>query len=230
MKVLACLVSAALLLPVAAQTPPPDPAPAPSEPAPTPSEPTPAPSQPAPQQPTPTPPPTTPAPQPTPPPPPPPPPPQPKPQAAWKQKIFFGGGVGASFGDVDYVEVSPMIGYRLTPRIHTGVGVFYRWKNDDRYGVSVDTHDWGGSLFGQLQLFRGFFAHAEYEYVDYEYQTLTGTSSQSDTNTLAGLGFSRGGRAGVYGLALYNFSYDENDPTEAYDSPWVYRVGVSFGF
>jgi hypothetical protein len=138
--------------------------------------------------------------------------------------------VGASFGDVDYVEVSPMIGYRLTPRFHTGVGVFYRWKNDDRYGVSVDTHDWGGSLFGQLQLFRGFFAHAEYEYVDYEYQTLTGTSSQSDTNTLAGLGFSRGGRAGVYGLALYNFSYDENDPTEAYDSPWVYRVGVSFGF
>jgi len=149
---------------------------------------------------------------------------------AWKQKIFFGGGVGASFGDVDYVELSPMVGYRLTPRVTTGIGLFYRWKNDDRFGYSVDTNDWGGSLFGQLRLFRGIFAHAEYEYIDYEYQTLAGTESRSDTNTLAGLGWNRGGRAGVYALALYNFSYDDNDPTEAYDSPWVYRVGVSFGF
>ena len=139
--------------------------------------------------------------------------------------------MGASFGDVDYVEVSPIVGYRLTQRVTAGVGLFYRWKNDDRFGYSIDMSDWGGSLFGQLKLFRSFFAHAEYEYVDYEYQTLGGTTaSRSDTNTLAGLGFQRGGRAGVYGLALYNFSYDDNDPTEAYDSPWVYRVGVSFGF
>ena len=223
MKVLAWVVSAALLLPAAAQTPPPDPAPTPSEP--TPPEPTPAPPQPVPQQPTPTPPPTTP------PQPPPPPPPPPKQPAAWRQKLFFGGGVGASFGVVDYVEVAPMIGYRLTPRVTTGVGLFYRWKNDDRYGVSLDTSDWGGSLFGQLHLFRGLFAHAEYEYVDYEYATLTGTDNDSDTNVLAGLGINRArGRTGAYATVLYNFSYDENDPREAYDSPWVYRLGVSMGF
>jgi len=139
--------------------------------------------------------------------------------------------VGASFGDVDYVEVSPLIGFRVTSRLSTGVGVFYRWKNDDRFNSSVDTQDWGASLFGRLVLFRGIFAHAEYEYVDYEYLTVTGTESDTDTNVLGGLGFSRGaGRAGFYALALYNFSYDDNDVLEPYDSPWIYRVGVSVGF
>jgi hypothetical protein len=150
---------------------------------------------------------------------------------AWKEKLFFGGGVGASFGDIDYVEVSPMVGYRLTPRLSTGLSVFYRWKNDERFNASIDTEDWGASFFGQLGLFRAFFAHAEYEYVDYEYQTLSGIGSDTDTNLLAGLGINRGGRrSGVYALALYNFDYDEDDPLEPYDSPWVYRVGVSVGF
>jgi len=215
MKVLAWVVSAALVLPAVAQTPPPTPTPDPNQPAPTPA-------------------PTAPAPQPTPPPPPPPPPPAPTAptRPAWKDKIFFGGGVGASFGVVDYVELAPMVGYRLTPRVTTGVGLFYRWKNDDRYGVSIDTSDWGGSLFGELKLFRAFFAHAEYEYVNYEYATLAGnTDSASDNNLLAGLGINRArGRSGAYALVLYNFSYDDNNPTEAYDSPWVYRVGFSMGF
>lgn len=124
-----------------------------------------------------------------------------------------------------------MVGYHLNQRVTTGVGLFYRWKNDDRYGVSLDTSDWGGSIFGQLNLLRGLFAHAEYEYVNYEYATLAGTDTSSDNNVLAGLGLSRGrGRTGAYALVLYNFSYDDNDPTEAYDSPWVYRVGFSMGF
>ena len=225
MRFVGLLISAAILAhPVLAQTPPPEQPP----PATDAQQPTPSP-EPPPPEPTPTP--TPPPPPPPAPPPAPPPTPPPPPASDWKSRLFFGGGVGASFGDVDYVEVSPLVGFRVTNRLSTGVGVFYRWKNDDRFNSSVDTQDWGASLFGRLVLFRGIFAHAEYEYVDYEYLTVTGTGSDTDTNVLGGLGFSRGaGRAGFYALALYNFSYDEDDLLEPYDSPWIYRVGVSVGF
>jgi len=210
MRILAVAALAVFVVgPALAQTPAPE-TPPPTEP--------PAPTAPPPAQP-----PTTPPPAPAPVPP-------PAQGSRWQDRMFIGGGVGLSFGDIDYVEISPIVGYRLTERITTGLGVFYRWKSDDRFEESVDTSDWGASLFGRLALFRGMFGQVEYEYVDYEYATLTGTSSSDDTNLLAGLGISRGGRAGFYALALYNFSYDEDDPFEPYDSPWVYRVGVSFGF
>jgi hypothetical protein len=161
------------------------------------------------------------------------PPPAPTPPPAWKDKLYFGGGVGASFGDIDYVELAPLVGYRLHPRVATGVRLFYRWKSDDRYANSVSTSDYGGNLFMNLSVFGPWFGAVEYEYVDYEYATPLGaTFRESDSNLLAGVGFSRraGGRAGLYATALYNFSYDDNDPFEPYDSPWVYRVGVTFGF
>ena len=41
---------------------------------------------------------------------PPPPPPPPKQRPAWKDKLYFGGGVGLSFGDIDYVELAPLVG------------------------------------------------------------------------------------------------------------------------
>jgi hypothetical protein len=177
-----------------------------------------------------------------PPPPPPSPPPQPPPQAQAEappapapaaSKWFFGGGIGASFGDVDYIEIAPLIGYRLHPRVSTGLGVFWRDRSDDRYSPSVDTTDYGGSLFAQALVTRPIFVHAEYEYVDYEYPTVDGGTARDSTSSFflgAGVYQPLGGRAGLYASALYNLSYDADDLSSPYDSPWVYRVGVSVGF
>ncbi len=161
------------------------------------------------------------------------PPPPPAPRLEWKDKLYFGGGVGASFGDVDYVELAPLVGYQLHPRVSVGLGLLYRWKSDDRFAVEQNTSDYGGSLYGRFTVYQQIFAQVEYEYLDYEYATSTGgTFRDSDSSVLAGAGFFQpmGGHAGLYASALYNFSYDENDLASAYDSPWVYRVGVTFGF
>jgi hypothetical protein len=159
--------------------------------------------------------------------------PPPPTRPAWREKLYFGGGVGASFGDIDYVELAPLVGYRMHPRVAVGARLFYRWKSDDRYASSVDTSDYGANLFTQLSVFGPWFGALEYEYIDYEYATVSGaTFRESDSNFLAGAGFYRGvgGHAGFYASALYNFSYDDDDPFEPYDSPWVYRFGVTFGF
>ena len=156
------------------------------------------------------------------------PPPAPKPS-----KWFFGGGIGASFGDVQYIEIAPMVGYRVHPRFTTGVGAFWRSRDDKRYSPSISTDDYGGSVFGEFYLTRAIFAHVEYEYTNWEYPVSSGgTTRSSSSNYFVGAGFFKplGGNVGFYASALYNLSYESNDLTSPYDSPWVYRFGVSVGF
>jgi len=190
---------------------------------------TPPPTQPAqPTQP-------TPAPVPPPPPPPPPVPPEPAapPAAPKPQRLFIGGGVGLSFGTVDLVEISPILTYRVLPRLDLGTGVFYRYRSDDRYEPSFEANDYGASVFAQVWTVRNLFLQAEYSYENYEYPLTEGGTERTGYNSfLAGVGFSQsmGRGAGMYASVLYNFNYDENDLLNPYSSPWVYRVGFGVGF
>jgi hypothetical protein len=160
-------------------------------------------------------------------------PPPPPPRPAWKDRMFVGGGVGLGFGDVDFVSVEPLIGVHLSPKVSVGVSLLYRWTQDGRYNPDVSTTDYGARGFAQFYPVPGFFLEAEYEYLDYEYvQSDLTTVRSSTSDVLAGAGISRplGGKSSLYASALYNFSYDANDPTRPYDSPWVYRFGVAVGF
>jgi len=147
--------------------------------------------------------------------------------------MFYGGWLGLSFGDVDYIEVAPLVGVNLNPRVGIGASLLYRWRNDNRYGQDLNTTDYGASAFVRGHLTGGLFAQAEYEYIDYEYiQYDLSTDRDSASSVLAGLGFSTavGRGAGAYILGMYNFSYDENDYYYPYDSPWVIRAGIGVGF
>lgn len=170
-----------------------------------------------------------------------PPQPQPAPQAAlpppqrpaWKDKLFVGGGIGASFGTVDYIEIAPIVGYRVIPKLALGGGVSYTYRHDDRYTPSFTANDYGANVFMQFYAYGPLFLQAEYDYQNYQYLNYDGTKSRSNYDSfLAGVGFNQSfkGRAGIYASVLYNLSYDANDPTNPYSSPWVYRIGASVGF
>jgi hypothetical protein len=148
-------------------------------------------------------------------------------------RLYFGGGVGAGFGDVDFVEVAPLVGFQVTNRISTGVGVLYRWRNDSRSSPDLTTTDYGSNVFTRVSFIGPLFLGAEYEYLTYEYRDSTGGKTRDRVSSvLAGPGVSwrTGGHSAFYAQALYNLSYDNNDPTSAYDNPWVYRTGVTFAF
>jgi len=157
----------------------------------------------------------------------------PPPKKTWKDTMFFGGGVGLGFGDVDYVSLEPLVGWHVHPKIALGVTPMYRWTNDSRYPDSVSTTDYGLRGFAQYFPVPNFFGELEYEYLDYEYvQPDLDTARTTANNVFVGGGISRplGGKAAFFASALYNLSYDGNDPARAYDSPWVFRVGVAAGF
>jgi len=147
-------------------------------------------------------------------------------------RVWFGGGVGLGFGDVDYVSVEPVVGFNVTSKISVGGGLIYRSTKDGRASPSFRTTDYGADVFTRYRVLGPVFLQAEYEHLRYEY-SLGGAKERDDFDSvLAGAGFSTplGGRASFFALALYNFSYDAEDLQSPYADAWSYRAGVSFGF
>jgi len=152
-----------------------------------------------------------------------------KPKSSIKDRLFFGGGVGASFGTVDYVEIAPMLGFRVVPRVDLGLQPFYRWTSSS----SGSTNDYGARVFARVRIVSSFFGEADYQYTSYEYPIYGGGTTRSTHNAfLAGAGYtvSLGHSAGLYFSALYDFTYQGNDPYRPYDSPVQLQVGVAVGF
>ncbi len=152
-----------------------------------------------------------------------------------KDRMFFGGGLGLSFSSYyDYFSVSPIVGYKITDKLAGGLMFQYRYTKYKTYNPSIKTNDYGISPFLRYNVWGPIFLHTEYEFLNYEYP-ITPTESRRITfnSFLAGGGFFQplGRNAGLFAMALYNFSYRSNttDP-QAYDSPWVFRVGITAGF
>jgi len=149
-----------------------------------------------------------------------------------RDRLFFGGGLGLSFGSVDYVEIAPLVGYQLSPQASVGGSLIFRYRNDDRYRESLSTTDYGGSLFGRYHVWNPLFVHAEAEYLSFEYIRFDLSTERDNFTSLfvgPGVNWPIGGRTSMFALALYNLAYDSGEPSP-YDSPWIIRFGVGVGF
>ena len=155
------------------------------------------------------------------------------PVGAQDSNVFYGGGIGLSFGTIDYIEVAPLIGIQVTDEFSTGINLVYRYRDDSRYSPSLSTNDYGGGVFARYRVLPNLFAQTEYEYLNFEYYDFNGNKdSDSYSSFLVGGGLSQpiGTNAALHVAVLYNFSYSESDLYRPYDSPWILRVGVSAGF
>ena len=146
---------------------------------------------------------------------------------------WFGGGLGFSFGgEVYYLEVEPLVGYRATDNTTVGGGLIYRQRKDERFEPTFSTNDYGASAFVRYHVIPRMFLQGEYEYLSYEFRQFDGSTDRDDFGSvLGGLGYSEpiGPRSGFFASMLYNFSYDD-DERSPYDSPWVVRFGIGVRF
>jgi outer membrane protein assembly factor BamA len=147
-------------------------------------------------------------------------------------KIFFGGGAGFSLSsNQTNITVTPMIGYKITQRLMSGVSGTYQYVKIKQPSRTVNNY--GGSLFSIYQLNSFLFAQAEYERLSFEYFTdpfFEQRTRSTYNSMLVGLGTfsSLGGRSSFWLTAMYNLLYDSNEPGP-YNSPWVIRAGVGVG-
>jgi hypothetical protein len=162
----------------------------------------------------------------------------------WLEKVHYGGNVWGGFFGSLYVDIAPMVGYEITEAgMIAGLGAtfVYQGGEDNQFAV-------GPRLFVRQPIWRSFFAHAEYEFVNadesqfYSYLKPI-NSSQAPPPTefkrkwegspIIGLGMYQGRnreQGGSFISVMYNLGY----PNRGYispqgiggnDSPFVLRIG-----
>ena len=91
-----------------------------------------------------------------------------------KQRFYLGGTGGLSFGSVTYIEVAPLVGYKVTDRFSIGVNpkyTFIHFKpsyNGQFYSQDYKTSIYGGSFFARYFILDNVFLSGEYEVNNFE--------------------------------------------------------------
>ena len=162
-------------------------------------------------------------------------------------KLWFGGGVGLGISSSTFnLSLSPMVGYKLTPAWSAGVRIpfdynYARLLNTNGSVITYSNVDWGLGAFTRYKLFRGVFAHTEFNHlwlkepvastiggylIDPENPDRLLLESRQGNEWNLGLGYSSGNRIGYEISLLYNLLQEENSPA----IPWTIRVGFNYNF
>jgi hypothetical protein len=148
-------------------------------------------------------------------------------------KIRLGGSFGLSFGSITNINISPMIGLQLTPKLTTGVGLIYQYYKSTIPNYNYQDNMYGARAFGMYDIISGVSAHVEYESISRKYLDLAGNSKPTQLNSfLVGGTYSQptGGRLirAVNITALYNLNYN-NQVNPSNPSQNISPYGTYFG-
>jgi hypothetical protein len=143
----------------------------------------------------------------------------------WKDKIFIGGNIGASFGNVTFISLGPMVGYKFTPQTIGGVSLLYQYYKDTRFEPEYSTSMYGGGPFARQFVTDEIFLHAQYEMLNHDYINNNFELDRKWTGT----GLVGGGYAMDYLNVTFLYILNHDPRTSPYgDIPYVIRVGVGF--
>ena len=173
---------------------------------------------------------------------------------SFRDRLFVGGSFQLMIGPCTDIEISPHIGYYITPRWAAGIGVIYEYYNYKVHWIDpltgqferLETHIWGGRLFTNYVIVNnindwiplGFnfriFAHVEYEALSYEKRfydynafKINNKIRELQNNFLVGGGlrFPMGKRSSMNLTILWNLNSHLND---IYGGSPVIRIGYNF--
>jgi hypothetical protein len=157
-----------------------------------------------------------------------------KPRRPFSDRINIGGNLGLTFGNVTYIEIAPVVTYRITDDWIAGLGgryVYYSY-NDPYYNFKFKTSLYGGTALTRYNLYRGLFVEGDFElnntYDLYIAETTGEIKRVWVPSVLLGGGYYQniGGHSVFFLSILYDILQDPNSP---YNGIPVIRGGVSFG-
>jgi hypothetical protein len=140
-------------------------------------------------------------------------------------KVNVGGNFGLSFGNITYLEASPLVSYRVSDKFQLGPGLTYIYYSYKGNGYNYTSNQFGGRFFARYFVLEDLFAHAELEALNFGFRSDTKTARYTQVYPLVGAGYrqSFGGHGGIFLTALYNLGY--NPDLSTYNSPLIFRVG-----
>lgn len=161
-----------------------------------------------------------------------------QPSTPLRDRFFFGGSLGLQFGSSTYIDVSPLVGFKVTEKLHAGLGltyIYYKVK-DSYYNYEYETSSYGGRVFGRYYILQNLFGHVEFEILNMEVPAEVGGTGSGNfdyvrdniTSLMVGGGYAQpiGSNAALTLMILWNLTEEQYSP---YQNP-IFRVGFSAGF
>jgi hypothetical protein len=144
-------------------------------------------------------------------------------------RLFWGGNVGAWIGNPTFVDLSPLVGIRITDKFSCGVGVIYNYYNYTNANYKYTTHLYGSRIYGRYFIFDNVFAQVGWDRInrDDPYSYLPNTRVWVD-NFLVGGGVRYAVSDNFYVVAsgLWNLN---QTPLSPYANP-IIQIGFVGGF
>jgi len=134
----------------------------------------------------------------------------------FKERLVYNISGGLWIGTVTNINIMPQVGYRITPRLTSGIGANLLYYKDNRFTGNNQFLVYGGNAFTRYAITPELFTQVEYQALNYN-RTL-------GHYALIGGGYVPG--SGVYISAYYLLLYPANN--NIYGAPYVVRMGFSF--
>lgn len=152
------------------------------------------------------------------------------------ERIWFGGGVGLSFGTVTAIQLDPLVGYKVDKegKLSTGLGVSYWYYRDNRYVPAYDFKAYGYRVFSRYRVIEQAYLHAEFLHMNVEGNRFSSLSEIHPRiwvpHLLLGAGYvqSLGARSTFYIQVLFDVLQDPN--SIYFNRGPIFSGGVGIGF
>jgi hypothetical protein len=152
-------------------------------------------------------------------------------EAFGASKVYYGGYVGATFGDYSSIKVSPMVGYHVSPVLSAGLRFKYEYVSANYYNQDFNASNYGGSVFSYARVHPNVFLQAEFEYMSYEWPT-SATETVREWVPFLYLGGGAvtqlSGNVSLVASVLVDVLQDDNSPYGEWEP--MFSVGVIAGF
>lgn len=173
-------------------------------------------------------------------------------------RFLYEGIVGLQFGTITAIEVSPMVGYKVTSNFITGLGFTYQYSKYQDFYLNLENGDLadrtanitGGRIYTRYYfadwfegLLGGLFVHGEYEHLVYsrnfkedrngKYVDIYGIpySPGNQRITVPGVLVGGGLQQSIGGSAYASLLilYNLNETKDTPYSNPIFRIGIGFG-
>ena len=152
-------------------------------------------------------------------------------------RLWFGGGVGLSFGTVTAIQVDPLVGYKVDQegKFSVGLGGSYWYYSDNRYNPSVDYTGYGYRVFSRYRVIEPLYLHTEFLHLNVDRLDRVNFPEPRVVkiwvpHLLVGAGYVQnlGGRSAIFFQVLFDVLQDPNS-VYANQGP-IFSGGVGIGF
>lgn len=146
----------------------------------------------------------------------------------WREKFYFGGNFGAWFGTQTYIDISPLVGYKITDKFSVGVGAIYNYYSSSYMSSTgsvykYKTSMYGGRCFARYFILDNVFAQIGWDRINRNDPFSYGNERIWVDNYLVGGGvrYPIGDRIYCTAVGLWNLNYSAYSP---YPNP-ILQIG-----